>query len=104
MVVNLHAFAAWEKRKLIEFPYEPPGFVPTAREGIMPPIEARADGTIEVPQAPGLGLQIDDKLLRKFGRRFHVATPLRVAVKTIREKGFKAAMTLRKAKAGGAGR
>jgi D-galactarolactone cycloisomerase len=98
MVVNLHAFAAWERRKLIEYPYEPPGFVPAAREGIMPPIGVNPDGTIDVPQAPGLGLQIDEKLLRKFGKRFHVATPMRVAVKTLREKGFKAAMALSKAK------
>lgn len=103
MVVNLHAFAAWERRKLIEYPYEPPGFVPTAREGIMPPIEVNADGTIDLPQEPGLGLRIDDTLLRRFGKRFHVATPLRVAVTTVREKGFKAAMTLRKAKQRGAG-
>lgn len=60
MVVNLHAFAAWERRKLIEFPYEPPGFVPAAREGI--------------------------------------STALRVAVSTIREKGLRAALTLKKAK------
>jgi D-galactarolactone cycloisomerase len=98
VVVNLHAFAAWERRNLIEFPYEPPGFVPAAREGIMPPIEVHADGTIDVPQAPGLGLQIDDQLLRRHGRRFHVSTPLRVAVSTIREKGLKAALTLKKAK------
>lgn len=98
MVVNLHAFAAWERRKLIEFPYEPPGFVPAAREGIMPPIEVRADGTIEVPQSPGLGLQIDERLLRRHGRRFHVSTQRRVAVRAIREKGLKAALTLKKAK------
>jgi D-galactarolactone cycloisomerase len=98
MVVNLHAFAAWERRKLIEYPYEPPGFVPAAREGIMPPMHVNPDGTIDVPQAPGLGLQIDDRLLRKHGRRFHVATPLRVAVRTIREKGLKSALLLKQAK------
>ena len=101
MVVNLHAFAAWERRKFIEFPYEPPGFVPAAREGIMPPIEVGPDGTIGVPQSPGLGLQIDDRLLRRHGKRFHVATPLRVAVRTIREKGLKSALLVKKAKGGG---
>jgi len=98
MVVNLHAFAAWERRTRIEYPYEPPGFVPAAREGIMPPIEVNTDGTIDVPQAPGLGLQIDEGLLRRHGKRFHGATPLRVAVKTFREKGLKAAMILKKAR------
>lgn len=101
MVVNLHAFAAWEHRKLIEFPYEPPGFVPAAREGIMPPLEVGADGTIGVPQSPGLGLQIDNRLLRRHGKRFHVATPLRVAVRTVREKGLKSALLVKKAREGG---
>jgi D-galactarolactone cycloisomerase len=103
MVVNLHAFAAWERRKRIEYPYEPPGFLPAAREGIMPPIPVNPDGTIDVPQGPGLGLQLDEKLLRKFGRRFHVSSPLRVAVKTLREKGFRSARILKKARDAGAG-
>jgi D-galactarolactone cycloisomerase len=64
----------------------------------MPPMHVNPDGTIDVPQAPGLGLQIDDRLLRKHGRRFHVATPLRVAVRTIREKGLKSALLLKQAK------
>lgn len=98
MFVNLHAFAAWEHRGMLEYPYEPPGFVPAAREGIMPPIAVNPDGTIDVPQAPGLGVQVDDRLLRRYGKRFHVSTPLRVAVKTIREKGLKAALALKKAK------
>jgi L-alanine-DL-glutamate epimerase-like enolase superfamily enzyme len=98
MVVNLHAFAAWEQRKLLEYPYEPPGFVPNAREGIMPSIPVKPDGTVAVPQAPGLGLEIDDKLLRRHGKRFHVATPLKVAVRAVREKGLRSAMLLKKAK------
>lgn len=65
----------------------------------MPPFVVRPDGTIDVPQSPGLGAEIDEKLLRRYGTRFHVSTPLRVAVGTIREKGLKAAMTLKKAKA-----
>ena len=97
MVVNMHAFAAWERRKLLEYPWEPPAFVPEAREGIMPAILLNADGTIDVPQAPGLGLQVDDALLKKHGKRFHVATPVRVAVKTVREKGPRAALLLKKA-------
>jgi L-alanine-DL-glutamate epimerase-like enolase superfamily enzyme len=100
MVVNLHAFAAWEQGGHLEYPYEPPGFVPTAREGIMPPITVNADGTIDVPQSPGLGLQVDERLLRRYGKRFHVSTPTRVALHTIREKGLKSALALKKAKEG----
>jgi D-galactarolactone cycloisomerase len=99
MYVNLHAFAAWEHGGLLEYPYEPPGFVPAAREGIMPPLLTNPDGTVDVPQTPGLGVQIDERLLRRHGRRFHVSTPTRVALHTIREKGLKAALELKRAKA-----
>jgi len=98
MIVNLHAFAAWERGGHLEYPYEPPGFVPAAREGIMPPITVKPDGTIDVPQSPGLGLQVDERLLRRHGTRFHVATPTRVALHAIREKGLKSALALKKAK------
>jgi hypothetical protein len=94
-----HAFAAWEHGGLLEYPYEPPGFVPAAREGIMPPLLTNPDGTVDVPQTPGLGVQIDERLLRRYGRRFHVSTPTRVALHTIREKGLKAALELKRAKA-----
>jgi len=98
MIVNLHAFAAWERGGHLEYPYEPPGFVPAARGGIMPPITVKPDGTIDVPQSPGLGLQVDERLLRRHGTRFHVATPTRVALHAIREKGLKSALALKKAK------
>ena len=101
MFVNLHAFAAWDQGGLLEYPYEPPGFVPAAREGIMPPLLTNPDGTIDVPQEPGLGVHIDERLLRRYGRRFHVSTPTRVALHTIREKGLKAALQLKRAKEGG---
>lgn len=97
-MINLHAFAAWENRKWLEYPYEPPGWIPEYREGILPPIEVNSDGTLDVPQEPGLGLNIDNGLLRRYGKRFYVATPLRIAVKTIREKGLKAALELKKKK------
>lgn len=66
-----------------------------------PAATARPDGTVAVPQEPGLGVHIDERLLRRFGRRFHVSTPLRVAVRTVRHKGLSAAITLKRAKAGG---
>ncbi|MEP0775327.1 MAG: hypothetical protein HRF46_13295 [Acidobacteriota bacterium] len=82
--------------------YEPPGFVPAVREGILAPVNVRPDGTVAVPQEPGLGAHVDERLLRRFGRRFHVSTPLRVAVGTIRHRRLGAARTLQRAKAAGA--
>jgi len=98
LIINLHAFAAWENRHYIEYPYEPPSWVPERRDGIIPTIEVNSDGTIDVPQEPGLGIKIDERMLRKYGKRFSVVTPLRLAVKTIREKGLKTALELKRKK------
>jgi len=98
LLVNLHAFAAWEHRDLLEYPFEPPSWTPERRDGIIPTIEVNSDGTIDVPQEPGLGVHIDERLLRKYGKRFYVMTPFRLAVKTIREKGLKTALELKKKK------
>lgn len=98
LLVNVHAFAAWEGYALLEYPLEPPGLIPLAREGIIPPIEINSDGTIDVPQEPGTGIRIDEKLLRRYGHRFYVATPLRIAARTIREKGLKTALEIKRNK------
>ncbi|MBM4371895.1 MAG: mandelate racemase/muconate lactonizing enzyme family protein [Deltaproteobacteria bacterium] len=98
LLTNLHAFAAWEKRTFLEYPLEPPGWTPEKRDGLIPPIQVGPDGAIAVPQEPGLGIQLQKGWLRIYGRRFFVATPLRVAVRVIREKGVRTALELRKKK------
>jgi L-alanine-DL-glutamate epimerase-like enolase superfamily enzyme len=98
LVANLHAFAAWERREFLEYPFEPPGWTPDKRDGVIEPIAVNPDGTIDVPQTPGLGLRLDESRLKKYGRRFYAATPLRIAIKTIREKGLKTALELKKKK------
>jgi L-alanine-DL-glutamate epimerase-like enolase superfamily enzyme len=100
LVVNLHAFAAWEKGGFLEYPCEPPGWIPEFREGIIPPIELNDDGTIDVPQEPGLGLRIDERRLRRHGTRFYVATPARVAVRTILDKGLKTTLEIARKRKG----
>ncbi len=98
VLVNLHAFAAWERRDLLEYPYEPPSFVPEARDAVLQTFRVGSDGTLDVPQVPGLGARIDEAALRRYGQCFHVSTPLRVAARTIREKGLKTALALKRAK------
>ena len=100
LLTNLHAFAAWGEDDFLEYPYEPPGWIPEAREGIIPPIEVRPNGSIAVPNEPGLGVHIDEKRLRRFGHRFYVATPLRIALSTLRQKGLRATIELAKKKLG----
>jgi len=99
LTINLHAMAAWGGEGRLEYPYEPPGWLPAEREGIIPPILVDpADGTIPVPQEPGLGIHLDEKRLRKFGKRFYTATPFRLAVATIHEKGLRTALEIKKKK------
>ncbi len=96
-MINLHAFAAYPKRDLLEFPYEPPGMIPEYWCGIFnEPIEVNQDGSIDIPQLPGLGIIIDDKKLKKYGRCFYRMTKFKLALNTIRKKGIKTALELKK--------
>ena len=98
-MVNLHAFAAYPERQLLEYPFEPPGWVPEGRDAILEePIEVTSEGTIAVPQKPGLGLEIDRKRLRRFGKRFYRMNTVKLAVHTIRKKGLKTALELKRKK------
>lgn len=100
LLINLHAAAAWNRGELLEYPYEPGSWVPEARDGIIPPILPGPDGALAVPQEPGLGIHVDDRRLARFGRRFYTATPLRIAVRVVREKGLRAALELKRKKRG----
>lgn len=98
-LVNLHAFAAYPDRGLLEYPFEPPGWVPEVRDGILAePIAVRPDGTVTVPQAAGLGIEIDRRALRRYGRRFYSTSPIKLAVHTIRAKGLRTALELKRKK------
>jgi D-galactarolactone cycloisomerase len=99
-LVNLHAFAAYPERTRLEYPYEPPGWLPEVRDAILAePISVRPNGTVAVPQAPGLGLDIDRRALRRFGRRFFTMTSRRLAIQTIRTKGLRTALEIKRRKA-----
>jgi hypothetical protein len=84
----------------------PAGLPPTTVWGYGPAMRpaplSRTPGTRRrarpLPQSPGLGVAIDDRLLHRYGTRFHVSTPARVALRTVREKGVRAALALKKAK------
>ena len=54
-----------------EFPYDPPGWTIEGRDGILAePIDIDSDGFVEVPDKPGLGIQIDEDKLEKYGEKF----------------------------------
>ena len=94
-LVNLHLHAAGPGDHPLEYPYEPPGWVPEARDGILKePILVDSEGTVAVPQTPGLGIEIDEDKLSRYGEKFFEITTKGVAVKTIREKGLFTALRL----------
>jgi L-alanine-DL-glutamate epimerase-like enolase superfamily enzyme len=94
-LINLHVYAAGPCDQPIEYPYEPPGWIPEARDGILAePIEVASDGTVAVPDAPGLGIELDEDRLARYGEKYFEITSTGIAVKTIREKGLFAALRL----------
>jgi len=99
LIVNLHVYAAGDRAHPLEYPYEPPGWVPEARDGLLAePIRVAPDGTIAVPTAPGLGIELDADKLKRYGEKFFDITTRGVAVKTIREKGLFTALRLARRK------
>jgi hypothetical protein len=69
--------------------------VPEARDGLLAEaIVAGADGTIAIPDAPGLGIELDEDQLKRFGEKFFDMSSRGLAVKTVREKGLFTALRL----------
>ena len=62
------------------------------------PVLADGAGTIAVPEAPGLGIVLDDDKLARYGEKFFDITTRGIAVKTVREKGLFTALRLARRK------
>lgn len=99
LAINLQIAASSPKREAIEFPYEPPGWLPEYRDGIMTePIMIDKEGYIQLSERPGLGFEIDEKALSRYGRKFFEMTTSGLAMKTIRQRGLRSALKLAKSK------
>lgn len=92
--LNLQLFAAAGAEGLLEYPLDPPGWVPEGRDGVLAEPWRHEGGTIAVPERPGLGFEIDKKALSVFGRRFFLATPARVAWRAVMDRGVSQARRL----------
>lgn len=82
----------------LEYPLEEPSWIPEFREGIIDPILPDQNGRLQPFTKPGLGFEINSKLLKKYGKRFYKLTELGLKIKVIREKGLKAALDIKKRK------
>jgi L-alanine-DL-glutamate epimerase-like enolase superfamily enzyme len=95
--VNLQLFAASASRRqgqLLEYPLSPPGWLEAPRDALLTEPWRHEKGRLALPAKPGLGFEIDRSALRRYGSRFFTATDLRVAVRTIRDRGLAEARIL----------
>ena len=97
--INWNMVLADKKNQVpLEYPLEEPSWIPESREGIIEPILPDRNGTLEPFKRPGLGFQIDNNLLRKYGKRFFRMTETGLKLKIVREKGIRGALKLKKKK------
>jgi L-alanine-DL-glutamate epimerase-like enolase superfamily enzyme len=60
LLANLHVVAGVGGGPYVEFPYDPPGWTPERRDFFLAePVRVDTEGYLTVPQAPGLGAEID---------------------------------------------
>lgn len=96
-LINLHVLAGSPFRLPIEYPYEPPSFIPEVRDGVLEsPILVEENGKVRVPQIPGLGIKLSEKALKKFGKIFYRGTKFRIALSMIKEKGLKKTLEMKR--------
>ncbi|MDQ1257052.1 MAG: hypothetical protein QG656_1653 [Candidatus Hydrogenedentes bacterium] len=82
----------------LEYPIEEPSWIPEFREGIIAPILPDKNGMLAPFTRPGLGFEIDKKLLRRYGKRFFRLTETGLKIRVIREKGLKLALGIKSRK------
>lgn len=86
--VNLHVAAAQGDPPLLEYPYDPPSWTPGVRDALLETPITHDDGAVPLPGEPGLGVSVDEDVLRAHGDRFCKATPVGVVTDLAREKGL----------------
>ncbi|GEM_PF-4873869 len=70
---NLHLYAAWPRKYLFAYPFEPEVLPPHIRDvGLQRPLIVQ-DGKLRVPQEPGLGISLDLDQLERYGVCWHRA-------------------------------
>ena len=69
LLANLHVAAGVGGGPYIEFPYDPPGWTPERRDFFLTePIRPDPEGFLAIPDAPGLGAQIDPAAVARYAR------------------------------------
>ncbi|MGY0021169.1 mandelate racemase/muconate lactonizing enzyme family protein [Streptomyces sp. YJ-C3] len=67
VLANVHAAAGVGGGPYFEFPFDPPGWTPERRDFMLTdPVRIEADGCVVVPDAPGLGVDLDEDAVRRW--------------------------------------
>ncbi|WP_020419325.1 mandelate racemase/muconate lactonizing enzyme family protein [Amycolatopsis sp. ATCC 39116] len=67
VLANLHVAAGVGGGPYFEFPFDPPGWTPERRDFMLAePVMINTAGELEVPQAPGLGADLDEDAVRRW--------------------------------------
>jgi L-alanine-DL-glutamate epimerase-like enolase superfamily enzyme len=98
--VNLQLMAAsgFADEKELEYPIDPPGWVPEARDAMLEEPFVHEKATIDVPTRPGLGFDINKRALRKWGDHFFTMDKKRLVFFALRDRGIKASKEMDAAK------
>ena len=98
LALQLVGVLPYEERSLFEYPFEgnwkPEYWARFIRGGFAPDNEGR----IKIPAEPGLGIEIDWDIIRRFGKRLYRGTTTTVAFHTLLDRGLKQTMYLKKKK------
>lgn len=69
MLANLHVVAGVGGGPFVEYPYNPPDRTPARRDFMLAePIRVDPSGHLTVPDAPGLGVRLDEDAIRRWRR------------------------------------
>jgi D-galactarolactone cycloisomerase len=67
LLANLHVAAGVGGGPFLEYPYDPPGWTPERRDFMLAePIRPGRDGILRVPEAPGLGIVLDEAAVARY--------------------------------------
>ena len=100
--VNLQLMVAsgFSDTKELEYPLDPPGWVPEARDSMLERPFMHEKGTLPVPTGPGLGFEISRTALRKHAKRYFKMDRKRLIFFALRDRGIKASKEMDAAKRG----
>ena len=84
-----------EERSLLEYPLEGHWNPSSWARFIKGGFPQDSEGRIQIPNDPGLGIEIDWDVIRRFGKRIYKGTPATVGLGALRDRGFKQAMYLK---------